>query len=234
MRASRDGKAELMSSSPFLLPDHPDYAEVLTDAAVHILATRGVASFSVSAMARWMKVSPQAALNTYSRSRAIEVVTICFSKRWLRWSIGEHDWLRQQQACPLRLPRTEEERHGVRVLAALAELARGEALMGNPLPAGHLARLRDEETELLRSRLAQLSPTQLSPAGIVSPAAERELRGLMCLLGGLRQGLVERPVKLTWQDACQQLAPAASAVASSVPDGQTTSSGLPPPSEPAA
>jgi len=216
-------------SSPFLLPDHRDYPEVLTDAAVHVLATRGVASFSISAMARWMKVSPQAALNMYSRSRTIELVTICFSKRWLRWSIGEAAWLRQEHPCPLRLPRTVDERHGVRVLAALDELARGESLRGNPLPAGHLARLRDDEADLLGSRLAELSPTQF-----YRPAAAEDVRGLLALASGLRQALTQQPVKLTWDEASRQLAAAASAVASSGPDAPTTSSDLPPPSEPAA
>lgn len=54
----------MSSDSPFLLPHHLDYAEVITDAAVHVLEMRGVDTFSVSAMARWMKVSPEAVLMT--------------------------------------------------------------------------------------------------------------------------------------------------------------------------
>lgn len=222
------GKGACMTS-PFLLPDHCDYAEVLTDAAVQVLATRGVATFSVSAMARWMKVSPQAALNMYSRSRVIEVVTICFAKRWLAWSISEIAWLRQEHPCPLRLPRTAEERHGVRVLAALDELARGEQLRGNPLPAGHHSRLRKDETDLLRFRLAELSPSQLH-----SPAGAQEVRGLLALVSGLRLALVQQPVTLTWDEAGRQFAAAASAVASSEPDGRTRPPDLLPPNEPAA
>ena len=63
-----------MSTSPFLTPDNPDLVEVLTDAAVEVLRTRGVDRFSVSALARWMKVTPEAVLNVHSRSRVVEIV----------------------------------------------------------------------------------------------------------------------------------------------------------------
>ena len=49
-----------MTSNPFLRPDDCRYEEILTDAAVHVLATTGVDRFSVAAMARWMKVTPLA------------------------------------------------------------------------------------------------------------------------------------------------------------------------------
>lgn len=185
--------------------------------------------FSVAAMARWMKVSPVAINNHYSRSRVIELVTIGFARRWLSWSMSDARWVQAALPCPARLPRTSEERHGVRVLHALTELARCEAVQGNPLPEAHLARLRADETEMIGSRL-----TYLRPARIDGEIAERDLQGLMCTLNGLRQALVEKPLKLTWQDACEQLAQAASAVASSGRDGRTTPPDLHPPSEPAA
>src|SRR5262249_54396834 len=132
---ARSGKGADMIEHPFLLPDHRDYPEVLTDAAVHVLEMSGVAQFSVAALARWMKVSPEAIHNLYSRARVIELVIICFSRRWGYWTTSDHLWLRAEHPCPLRLPTTAEERHGVRVLRALEELARGERLRGNPLPA---------------------------------------------------------------------------------------------------
>jgi hypothetical protein len=215
--------------NPFLLPDHADYAEVLTDAAVHVLEMRGIAEFSVASMARWMKVSPEAVHNLYSRSRAIEVVTICFCRRWLHWSASDYLWLDAENPCPLRIPRELEERHGTRVLHALTELARGERLRGNPLPDQHLARLRKDEADLLRSRLAQLSPAQW-----YTPIAEVELNALMALLGGLRHSRAVDPALLTWEQACETFGRAVSAVANPAPAGPTRPQDLPPPREPAA
>ena len=117
----------------------------------------------------------------------------------------------------------------MRVLQALTELADCEAVQGHPLPRQHLARMREEEQEMLASRLTLLAPERL-----YSPVPARELRGLMSLLRGLRQALVEEPRRLLWQEACQLFAEAASAVASSEPAGPTRSPDLPPPSEPAA
>ena len=218
----------MSSESPFLLPDHLDYAEVVTDAAVHVLETHGVDRFSVSAMARWMKVSPEAVLNAYSRSRVIEVVTICFCRRFLRWSLSDLDWIKSP-TCPLRLPETSVERHGIRVLRALEELAEGERVRGHPLPAQHLARLREDEAEALRSRLAQVSPVQF-----YQPVSEPDLRGLISLVRGLRTSLIDDPPRLTWAQACELCDRAVSSIASPGPDAPTTTSDLHPPHEPAA
>jgi len=218
-----------MSSSPFLIPDHRQYAEILTDAAVHVLETRGVDRFSVAALARWMKVTPVAINNHYSRARVIELITICFCRRWLHWSFSDARWVRASHPCPALLPRTPEERHGVRVLQALTELAHCEAVQGHPLPQQHLARMREEEREMLESRL-----TQLAPDRIYRPVPARDMRGLMSLLWGLRQALVEEPRRLLWDEACQLFAEAARAVASSEPDGRTRPPDLLPPNEPAA
>jgi hypothetical protein len=229
MSAGQSGQAARVSENPFLLPDHIDYAEILTDAAVHVLETRGVAEFSVAAMARWMKVSPQAIHNSYSRSRTIEVVIICFCRRWLHWSANGYHWLHDEHPCPLRIPREPEERHGTQVLYALTELARGERVRGNPLPALRLAQLRKDEGDLLRSRLAQLSPAQF-----YAPVDEVELGGLMALLSGLRYSRAVDPGSLTWEQACRTFARAVSAVANPAPAAPTSPQDLPPPHEPAA
>jgi AcrR family transcriptional regulator len=218
-----------MSQSPFLLPDHRDYVEILTDGAVHVLETTGVDRFSVAAIARWMKVSPEAIHNHYSRARVLDVVTIRFSRRWLHWSVGDPRWLQATHPCPLRLPRTAEERHGVVVFHAFRELARGERVRGNPLPMLRLAKLREDEQELLGSRV-----TELSSADIYTPVADVELRSLSALLAGLRSALAEDPPALSWEAACEQFARAASAVARPARDVPSTRSDLNPPTEPAA
>lgn len=218
-----------MSQSPFLLPDHRDYREILTDAAVHVLETTGADRFSVAAMARWMKISPEAIHNHYSRARVLDLVTICFSRRWLHWSVSDSFWLRADHPCPLLLPRTAEERHGVVVSRAIVELARGERVRGNPLPELRLAQLRDDERELLDSRL-----TQLNPADVYAPPDDVELRGLMALLSGLRSGLAQDPPELSWEAACDLFSRAASAAAGSGRAAPSRSSGPNPPNEPAA
>jgi hypothetical protein len=218
-----------MTSNPFLRPDDCRYEEILTDAAVHVLETTGVDRFSVAAMARWMKVTPVAVNNHYSRARVLDLVTICFSRRWLGWSVSDPRWLQAEHPCPLQLPRTAEERHGVVVLQAIGELARGERVRGNPLPALRLAGLRADEREMLGSRL-----TQLNPADIYTPVADDELRGLTAVLTGLRTGLAQDPPELSWEAACEQFARAASAAAGSGRDVPSKRSGLNPPNEPAA
>lgn len=218
-----------MFEHPFLLPDHREYAEILTDAAVHVLEMRGVAEFSVAAMARWMKVTPEAVHNLYSRARAIELVVMCFSRRWLHWTLSEYGWLRADHPCPLQLPGTPEERHGVRVLLALTELARGEGLRGNPLPERHLADLRREEAELLRLRLLQMNPALPLPAG-----GGVQLTGLLALVSGLRTALAAEPTALTLEQASEIFAGAVSAIVGPATGEQTTSPGPHPPHEPAA
>src|SRR4051794_19417767 len=110
---------------PFMRPDDVRYAQILTDAAISVLRIMATDRFSVSAMARWMKVEPPAVLGQYSRSRVLQLVCICFTERWLSWSSTPDD---EPTDAPflLRLPGTAAEVHGVRVLAALRELARGE------------------------------------------------------------------------------------------------------------
>jgi AcrR family transcriptional regulator len=218
-----------MSTSPFLLPDHRDYPEILTDAAAHVLETTGVDRFSVAAMARWMKITPAAINNHYSRARVLDLVAIHFSRRWLHWSVGDPRWLQQPHPCPLRLPMTADERHGVVVLRAISELTRGERVRGNPLPALRLAKLRDDEMELLGSRVTQLNPTD-----VYAPVADAELRGLTALLAGLRSALAEDPPVLSWEAAREQFARAAIAVAGSGRDGPSRRSDQSPRNEPAA
>jgi hypothetical protein len=176
-----------------------------------------------------MKVSPQALLNMYSRSRALELIIICFSRRWQRWSIGEFAWQRADQPCPLALPHGEDERHGVRVLSVLAELAEGERLRGNPVPTHHLADLHRDEVELLSNRMVALCPgEELEPPDGV------EVEGLHALLSGLRRRLADGPGALTWEQARELFARSVSAVAGSGPDGRTTPPELRPRHEPAA
>lgn len=180
--------------SPFLQPDDPRLPEIFTDATVHILAARGIDQFSVRAIARWMRVAPATILNEYSRARLLELVVICFSQRWLAWS-GSGDWW-SERACPLRLPRTDAERHGVRVLAALEQLALAVHQRGNPLPLGHVRRLYRDELDLVMARLAR-------HPGLEASRRDRYARLVQASVRGLRAALAVPDPSLSWEEAVE-------------------------------
>jgi hypothetical protein len=139
--------------SPFLRPDSVAYAEVLTDAAVHVLGAKGIDRFSVRAIARWMRVVPSTVLGEFSRARVLELVCICFEDRWLQWSSLESVWGPAPAAVPVALPATEDVKLGVRVHDALLQLAAAEALRGNSALKRHLDRLHEQELSLLKLRM---------------------------------------------------------------------------------
>ena len=194
------GKGPHMES-PFLRPDHRDYAEILTDATIHVHGARGIDRWSVRALARWMKVVPAVVLNDYSRARVLAIVIICFERRWLAWSGSEPLYGSSSTDLPLRLPETEDERLGVRVLTSLQQLAEAERLRGDGAPAAHLDRLRREEAELLRYRLRVLGDRCGSP-----PVGAASLTATVALITGLRLALAEPAPTLTYPLACELLA----------------------------
>jgi hypothetical protein len=166
---------------PFLRRDSVDYAEVPTDAAVHLLAGKGIDRFSVRAIARWMKVAPATILGDYTRARVLELVLICFRRRWLAWSASEPLWGPTPARVPLRLPLTSDERVGVRVYSALGHLAEAERLRGNSRPASLFERIGREEAELLRVRMR--------PRCCDADAGDTAVHGVMALASGLRSSL---------------------------------------------
>jgi hypothetical protein len=133
---------------PFLRMDSPDAVDILTDAFVEVLRERGVDQLSVGALARWMKVTPAAILKSRKRSTVLEQVVAEFGRRWLAWSCPEHG-----DDIPVRLPRTDEERHGVLVWFMVTELCRGEEVAGRPRPRQLLDDARSRDDAHLRVEL---------------------------------------------------------------------------------
>jgi hypothetical protein len=170
-------------NSPFLRPDARPYPEILTDAAMHVLAGNGIDRFSVRAMARWMNVTPATLLGEYSRARILEMVIISFERRWLSWSGSVRMYGPAPSRIPLRLPATPDERLGVRVLSAVQHLADAERLRGNSAPAAHLDRLRREELALLKYRM--------TPVCCSSPPEDAVALAVMAFISGLRLSLSE-------------------------------------------
>ena len=174
--------------SPFLRPYDPRLAEIVTDAAVHILGGQGVDRFSIRGIARWMRVTPAYLLNDFSRARLVEIIAITFGDRWIDWCAGETT----PGTAGFRLPETPDECLGVRVWSALEQLAEAEWLRDNPAPTFQIGCAVEQEAELLALRLRMSAPE-------CCPPVDAEVSGVQALLGGLRVQLArrERPMELT-------------------------------------
>lgn len=139
---------------PFTLPDSADIGELLTNSAVRLLRRGGLQEFSVSAMARDLDMSRQALNDRFAakygaRRRVLQLVVLTFGDRWLAWASGPLG----ADPPTIRLPEHQDEVTGVRVWAALHELARGEAHVGNPHLSDALAHIRAEEADLTSDAL---------------------------------------------------------------------------------
>jgi hypothetical protein len=205
----RRGKA-LDMDQPFLRPESRRYADILTDATVHILAEDGIDRFSVRAIARWMKVRPSTVLGEYPRARVLELVLIAFEKRWLAWSAAAGRRAGDMECVPLRMPSTPEERDGVRVHSALEHLAEAEALRKNPIPLRHLERLHAAERTLLKLRLRQ-DCCSVEPAG-------GSVDVLMALIRGLRRDLALEPPRISLEAALDAVRQEVARIAVHAPD----------------
>jgi hypothetical protein len=142
--------------SPFVRPDAVRVDEMLADAAVAVLQHRSVVGVNASALARWLGMSRQA-LNERlwdadgARRRVIRLTVFAFARRWTMWC--------QRALCadpPVpALPETDDEVHGLRVWAALTELARGDLVAGIADSAGIVHEARKEERAAVRRRLKE-------------------------------------------------------------------------------
>ena len=137
--------------SPFLDPDNPQLAAMLADAAVILLADRGIDGLSSRAMAHWLGVTGPALTQQAGRADQVRSLLAAFGGRWLDWSRP-----RFSEELPARLPDTADERHGVRVWNALGELARSEFVRGNGVPATLIAEIHREEGDQIRGALQRL------------------------------------------------------------------------------
>src|SRR5690349_356332 len=81
--ADREGRR--MISHEFLRMDSANHEDMLTDAAVHVLAEAGANGLSHRAIADWLRVSPARVSQMISRERLRVVVTARFALRWSSW-----------------------------------------------------------------------------------------------------------------------------------------------------
>jgi len=114
--------------------------DMLTDAAVHVLAHKGAVGLSLKAVADWLRVTPSRVSQLTNRDQLMIVVTARFANRWLDW-IEPRRW---REGALALLPARAEEVAGVRVWLGLCELARER-----PDLAEFIERVRRRERALL-------------------------------------------------------------------------------------
>jgi AcrR family transcriptional regulator len=166
---------------PFLEPDSASAADMVTDAAVAVLSDGGVARLTIGAIADRVGVTRQAVNQRWegphgARRRIIQVVTVTFGRRWRNWL--EPGLM--ADVPEIALPSSAAECRGVRVWAALTEVARAEAVSGNPDPAAAVTLVTDRERTGVRNRIGWW---------LGSPLPEHAAAGVCALGHGLRADL---------------------------------------------
>jgi hypothetical protein len=95
----------------FLRLDSANVEDMLTDAALHVLAAHGATGLSIKAVAEWLRVSPPRVSQMVTRDRLTLVVAARFAQRWIDW-IG---YRRSFEGVVALLPVENDEIAGVRV-----------------------------------------------------------------------------------------------------------------------
>ena len=167
------GNADRMLPHAFLRLDSASTEDMLTDAAVHVLAAKGATGLTIRAVAEWLRVTPPRVSQLATRDHLIEVVTARFGIRWMNW-IEHRRW---REGALALLPAEPDEVAGVRVWLALAELARF-----NPRPAELLAYTRGRE-QVLVADLLEVEPDSADVTLVLATA--QGLRAGLCESGGI-------------------------------------------------
>ncbi len=167
---------------PFLRLDSASEADMLADAAHHVLLERGVARFSVRALARWIGVTGPALTQRWggevgARTRILRLAVSAYGARWLLWSRGP--LIKDDPS--LSLPLCAEEIDGVRVWLSLEELARSEHAAGDPVLATMTAQVRAEERAEVRHMVRSADGEPISATAATAICA---------LAAGLRAELI--------------------------------------------
>lgn len=185
--------SDIFAPSEFAAPASADIADAYTDALILMLADGGPELVSMAAVARYRNQVPSAVTQRIGGRQAfLDVVVRCFAARWLRWASRP----RLAGTPALRLSRTDDELHGVRVWRVLREVVEGEARAGRRDLAEHLAEVDARERAALAHQLAAMAGRSPSPA---------ELTLLHCLGRGLRGAMADYAGALTTYEAEEAL-----------------------------
>ncbi|GAB2968911.1 hypothetical protein [Nocardioides montaniterrae] len=132
----------MSTDSPFLRLTSLHHDDVATDGVVELLRKGGIEQITMSAVARWKKVTPSAMHHQYGgRARFVEAVVDTFAGRWVRWAILPA-W---GSAVPMRMPEEPAECEGVRAWSMIRALAEGERRAVRPAAAESVAWALGEE-----------------------------------------------------------------------------------------
>ncbi len=156
-----------MISHAFLRLDSANREDMLTDAAVNVLAGEGAVGLTLRAVADWLKVTPARVSQMVSRRQLPYVVTARFAQRWSSWV----EYQRWRHGVHALLPAEADEIAGVRVWLALTELARSRP---------DLAEVLDLSRDRERAALADIDGVALEP---------HEVDLVLATADGLRVGL---------------------------------------------
>jgi hypothetical protein len=158
---------DIFTPSGFAEPAAVDHSAMYADAVVHLLVHGGVEKVSMTAVAGYIGQVPSAVKQrSGGRNGFLRMVVGRFSDRWLSWVTRPARTLQEL----IRLPREDDEVHGLRVWSALCELADGEARAGRGDAAEIVARARSEHAALVESGLTSLlrhDPTATEVALVV-------------------------------------------------------------------
>jgi hypothetical protein len=100
-----------MMHRAFLRLDSASTEDMLTDAAVHVLAENGAAGLTSRSVADWLGVTPARVSQMVRREHLVAVAATRFANRWLDW-IEYRRWI---EGAASLLPSEIEEMAGVRV-----------------------------------------------------------------------------------------------------------------------
>jgi hypothetical protein len=139
-----------MISHAFLRLDSASREDLLTDAAVNVLAAEGAVGLTLRAVADWLQVTPARVSQMVSRDELPYLVAARFAQRWSGWI----EYQRWRHGVHALLPAEPDEIAGVRVWLALTELARSRSDVADVLELS-----RDRE----RAALADIDGVTLEP-----------------------------------------------------------------------
>lgn len=189
---------------PFLRPASLSPFDIVGDGVVEALSDRGAHELSISAVAKALGMTSQGLHQRLRRHRhddtesaaaaLFRMASVALGQRWFDW-VRPSLMVLGSEVPAFRLPETEHERMGVAVWAAWHEVARGRALVGDPVPGELLASTCDDERQLVGEALHR---------AVGHPTPDHHLVALLALADGLRVELT-RPGSTLTVDAAHEV-----------------------------
>lgn len=170
--------------------DSASQEDMLTDAAVHVLADHGLVGLTTKAIADWLRVTPARVSQMATREQLRLMVTARFANRMLDW-IEQRYW---SEGCTALLAVEEQNITGPRVWLALREWGRDRPELTElfelardrerAVLSGLDLGLDDQELDLVLTTVEGLRARLCDPSRPLTPERARStLESLLQLLG---------------------------------------------------